>query len=312
MTQDLVRSEVCIFCGESNLEVLVPARTLPDEVAVLKCRECQLVFLESRNGDDELDPEETVYWDDEEQKQIYLQDKIQSLFVSEFEKRLVTLERYVPARGKLLDVGCGVGHFLATAAKRGWLVQGIDISQAARLAAKQAYGLDVSVGVLESTAFEPRSFDAVTLWDVIEHIRRPIENVKAANRLLRMGGVLAMKTPNEASLFKQLALALYRIWGDRAAFLLKYVYYVPHYYSYSKKSMSVLLNRCGFEVINYEVDETPPEFAAEKINVHYIKDSKRWLVIALLPLANFFGRLFKRSNKLVVYARKVREVNTNE
>ncbi len=309
MKEELVESEICVFCGTSNLKILIQAKALPDGVNVLKCRDCGLVFLESRSDVDELDPEETAYWDNEEQEKIYREDKIEEIFIREFESRLSTIEQYVHGTGKLLDVGCGVGHFLAASKKRGWTVQGLDISHAAQKAARQAYGLDVQVGTLENSALQTGSFDAVTLWDVIEHIRRPIENVRAANRLLRVGGILVMKTPNELSLFKQAVLAFYRLFGDRAAFLLKYLYYVPHYFSYSKRNMDILLDRCGFQAISYEADETPQEFAIEKINVHYKKDPKRSFVIALLPVASFLGRVFRRKNKMVVYARKVREVS---
>ena len=257
MTQGTDKSEICIFCSTSDLEVLIPKRALPDGVDVLKCRNCHLVFLESRADVDKLDQEETVYWDDEEQKKIYLGDKIQEIFVKEFENRLAAIERYIRSKGKLLDVGCGVGHFLATAKRRGWAVKGLDISHAAQAAARQAYGLEVEVGTLEDSSLPRGNFDAITLWDVIEHIRRPIENLKAANRLLQIGGILAMKTPNESSLFKQFALLCYRFFGERGGFLLKYVYYIPHYFSYSRKTLDVLLRKCGFEAIQYEIDKTP-------------------------------------------------------
>lgn len=308
MTQTVLQSDVCIFCETSALKTLIPNNVLPERLSVLKCPNCSLVFLESRTASGELDREEAVYWDDGDQKKIYLEDKIQDLFAAEFESRLKTLEQYGPSKGKLLDVGCGVGHFLAIAEKQGWQAQGLDISQAASQAAREVYGLDVQVGTLENSNLPPNSFNAITLWDVIEHIRRPIENVKAANRLLLRGGIIVLKTPNESGLFKQFVLMFYKIFGKRAAFLLKYVYYVPHYFSYSKQSMSVLLNRAGFEVIRYETGETPQEFAAEKIEVHYKKDPKHSKVIAFLPAARFFARLFKRGNKMIIYARKVREV----
>lgn len=308
MTLETMKKETCIFCGSRNLELLIPAEALPDKVGVFKCIHCELVFLESRTGENELDREETAYWDDEEQKKIYMREKVQEVFLKEFNGRLSAIEALRPQKGKLLDVGCGVGHFLATAKNRGWEVEGLDISQTASLAAKELYGLKVCVGTLEDPSLPKSYFGVVSLWDVIEHIRRPLHNVEAANKLLQMGGILAMKTPNEAGFFKQVVLALYRIFGKRAAFLLKYVYYVPHYFSYSKKSMTILLRLCGFEIIRYETDTTPQEFASEKIEAHYKKDPKRSQVIALLPIARFFSRLFKLGNKMIVYAKKVREI----
>jgi len=301
--------EACVVCGMADPSVLLPRRALPDAVGVLRCRGCGLVFLESRAGKEELDPEETAYWDGDDQKAIYLQDGIRQTFVQEFHRRLQAIERFQPCRGRLLDVGCGIGHFLDTARARGWTVKGLDISTAASQAAHEAYGLTVRVGTLESAPFVPAAFDVLTLWDVIEHIRRPVENLQAANRLLRMGGILAMKTPNEGSLFKWLARAMYRLFGERAAFLLKYVYYIPHYFSYSEQTMSRLLARGGFEVIAYEKDETPQDFASEKIQAHYAMDPRRVLVIRLLPAVRWVARLIGRPNKLVVYARKVNELN---
>lgn len=306
----------CLLCGNRDLEVLIPSRALlPDEVNVLRCRHCRLVFLTSPKGQDRLGPRESTYWDNEEQNKIYFEDKIKELFFEEFEKRLTDLERLISTPNRLLDVGCGVGHFLAVARKRGWSVQGLDISPQARRAATNIYGLDVQVGTLEDRLrmngklkLLKDSFDVVTLWDVLEHIRRPLDGLASANRLLRMGGILAIKTPNEESLFKQLALALYRTFGDPIAFLLKYVYYVPHYFSYSKKSIEILLNRSGFDIIRFEMDETPPEFAREKIKVHYKEDPKRSIVIAMLPITNLIGRLLNRSNKLIVYAKKTKNL----
>ncbi len=298
----------CIFCENSKVVTLIPADAIPCNVNVLKCASCGLVFLEARVTEEEFDPEEKVYWDSDEQKQIYLGEKIQHTFLKEFDRRLFRIESFLKKPGRVLDVGCGVGHFLVAARTHGWRPQGLDISKAASEAAHEAYGLEVSIGTLDQAAFPERTFDVITLWDVIEHVRKPIESLKAANRFLRPGGILAMKTPNEDSFFKWVARTCFRLFGKKGSFLLKYVYYVPHYFSYSKKTMTKLLEKTGFEVIRYEMDETPAEFATEKINVHYKRDPKRKLVIALLPLAQLIARTFGMSNKMVVYARKVKDV----
>lgn len=299
---------VCTLCRGSDLAALIPSDVLPDRAGVLKCRVCELVFLEPRALEGELDPEETVYWDDEEQKRIYLAEKVSRTFRREFEGRLISLSRFVRRSGKILDVGCGVGHFLSVARDFGWEVEGLDISEAASRAAREAYNLEVHIGTLKEIALPRGNYDVLSLWDVIEHIRRPVENLRAANSLLRPKGVLVMKTPDENSFFKQAVLFLYRLFGSKAAFLLKYVYYVPHYFSYSRKSMTNLLGLCGFEVLRFEKDETPQEFASEKIRVHYRKDPKRFWVIRLLPPARFLARILGRGNKMIVYARKVREI----
>ncbi|MBI1977730.1 MAG: class I SAM-dependent methyltransferase [Candidatus Omnitrophica bacterium] len=307
MTTQTIIAESCIFCRTSKLEILIPGKVLSSGVKVFKCSRCGLVFLESRGG--ELDPEETLYWDNEEQKKIYLQEGIRGVFVKEFEKRLNKIEALVGHKtGNLLDVGCGMGHFLEIARTRGWKAKGLDISEAASQAAKETYSLEVRVGTLENAPFESSEFDVITLWDVIEHIRRPIENMRAANRIIRKGGIVVLKTPDEESFFKQAGRTCYKLFGKRGSFLLNYVYYTPHYFSYTKRTIEMLLRRSGFELLEFEQDETPLEFAREKINVHYRKDPLHHLVNTLLPIAQSIARMFGRSNKMIVYARKVREV----
>jgi 2-polyprenyl-3-methyl-5-hydroxy-6-metoxy-1,4-benzoquinol methylase len=301
------QSDSCVFCNTSKIKVIIPSYALPCKVAVLKCSDCGLVFLESREEANQEDREERLYWQGE-QKQIYLQEQVQKAFEDEFAKRLAELRKYLPSNGSLLDVGCGVGHFLNKARDFGYFVKGLDISPVAAQAAKEKYNIEVDVGTLEQADYPHNHFDVVSLWDVIEHIRRPLENMKAINHFLKPGGILVMKTPNEDSFFKWVARFVFCVLGQKGTFLLKYVYYIPHYYSYSKTTMSLLLQKSGFEAVAYEFDETPAEFGAEKINVHYKKDSKRSLVIALLPAAQFLARLTKRQNKLVVYARKIRTI----
>ncbi len=297
--------KVCAFCGDPDLEMLISSKLLPEDgVNVFRCRKCDLVFLGAQDKVEQFESEESEYWKNEEQKKIYLEHNIQESFVKEFKARLDVLRKYFPEKGTLLDVGCGVGHFLAQAEKQGWQVKGLDISPSAKIAAKETYGLNVEVGSLSDAPFASASFDVITLWDVIEHIREPIENLRQAHRLLKEKGILVLKTPNERGLFKQSALMLSRIFGERASFLLKYVYYLPHYFSYSQKSLNHLLRRSGFEMIRFELDETPFKFAEEKINAHYQKDPKRAWVISAVPFVSRLGRILGKGNKMIVYARK--------
>lgn len=69
--------------------------------------------------------------------------------------------------------------------------------------------------------------------------------------------------------------------------------------------MNFLLRNAGFEMIRFELDETPYEFAEEKINIHYRNDPNRAFVISMIPIANWIGRLLRRGNKMIVYARKI-------
>ncbi len=103
-------------------------------------------------------------------------------------------------RGRLLDVGCGAGVFLATMQALGWEVSGVETDPAAAAVAREALGEDrVRVGELAELALPEAGFDAVTLSHVIEHLPDPLATLRECRRLLRPRGRLGLATPNAAS-----------------------------------------------------------------------------------------------------------------
>lgn len=97
--------------------------------------------------------------------------------------------------GSLLDVGCGEGAFLEAAGRAGFACTGTEVSAAAVRIAK-GRGLDVREGTLESSAFPDASFDAVTMWHVLEHLPDPFATLREVRRILKPGGRLLLAVPN--------------------------------------------------------------------------------------------------------------------
>lgn len=142
-------------------------------------------------------------------------------------------------RISLLDVGCSSGVFLAAARARGFDAQGVEpAARAARTA--QAAGFRVFCGTLEAAAFEPGSFDAITILEVIEHLRDPVSLLRECRRVLKPGGVLAIGTGNAGSLTVR---ALGTGWD-----YLHIARHGGHISFFNPRSMRLLAQRCGFEV----------------------------------------------------------------
>jgi SAM-dependent methyltransferase len=106
--------------------------------------------------------------------------------------------------GRLLDVGCGDGHFLDVARQRGWHVYGSEYGEGPRLRAR-ARGLDVRTAPFTATRDELASFDVITAFEVIEHMVDPRRELATMATLLRQGGALYLTTPNFDSLTRRLA-----------------------------------------------------------------------------------------------------------
>lgn len=92
-------------------------------------------------------------------------------------------------------MGCATGYCLRAARERGWEVLGVDISEFAAQYAASQYGLRVVAGRLQDLECPDGHFDAVTMWDLLEHVLDPTGELLQANRVLRPGGVLALSTP---------------------------------------------------------------------------------------------------------------------
>lgn len=140
--------------------------------------------------------------------------------------------------GRILDVGCGRGDFLALMKERGWEATGLELDRRVAAYAVKS-GLDLRVGNLEDVRFPDGHFDAVTLWHVFEHLREPGRVLNECRRILKPGGLLVVAVPNLESLQARLT--------GRHWFHLDLPY---HLYHYSLKSIKRLLEISGFEVVS--------------------------------------------------------------
>lgn len=98
----------------------------------------------------------------------------------------------------LLDLGCGTGDFLEIAKQNGWQITGIEPNPEARKIANTKTGHFV-FGNEHFSILEPHTFDVITLWHVLEHLKNPEEQVKQLKYLLKPNGRLVVAVPNYKS-----------------------------------------------------------------------------------------------------------------
>jgi SAM-dependent methyltransferase len=139
--------------------------------------------------------------------------------------------------GRVLDVGCGRGVLLQEFRRRGWEVQGTELSEQAASYARQTLKIPVEIGSLETLHFPANHFDAVTLWHVLEHVVNPRALLAEINRILKPDGVLLIAAPNFGSLEA-------RVSKDKW-FHLDVPRHVTHF---SQDTLENALNESGFDV----------------------------------------------------------------
>jgi 2-polyprenyl-3-methyl-5-hydroxy-6-metoxy-1,4-benzoquinol methylase len=148
------------------------------------------------------------------------------------------VEAHHPARGRLLDVGCATGLFVTVAQESGWIATGVEASHwAVERARQRCRDATFIQGLLERVELPPASFQVVTLWDVLEHVRSPAETLTRVRHWLAPEGRLFLNLPNAGSLT---ARGLGRHW----MLLLR-----EHLWYFDPATMARLLGQCGLELV---------------------------------------------------------------
>lgn len=214
----------CFCCGSSGStpfreRLTDPQNHVPLLFRLVRCQQCGLIYLNPRPKVEFAPccyPDNYANWE-QRQPANSGPDRWLPLRLRNLVRRLLALPyvltfgaevRDWPAwgQGRLLDVGCGNGDFLATMRQRGWPVSGCDIDSRAAQRARALLGeADIRCGDVESCHFPPESFDLITLWHVFEHLYEPKRTLQACYRLLAPNGLLVLAVPNveswEARLF---------------------------------------------------------------------------------------------------------------
>lgn len=207
MSGDRLECVACPLCGVDDPALWRWGRDRlhgqPGWFRLVRCRDCGFVYLNPRPRRDRL----LAFYPDDYVS--YRAPLAAEGPLRRWERRLGLARRCgaVARRqrpGRLLDVGCATGDFLLAMRERGWDCCGVEIQpHAARVARRQ--GLTVLTADVSELAFREGAFDAVTLWDVLEHLPAPREALARARALLRPGGLVAVTVPRldsvEARLF---------------------------------------------------------------------------------------------------------------
>jgi 2-polyprenyl-3-methyl-5-hydroxy-6-metoxy-1,4-benzoquinol methylase len=138
--------------------------------------------------------------------------------------------------GKILDIGAGTGAFLQVMQKSEWDVTGFEPDETARENAKKLYGLSLQPSE-ELFNLKAETFDAITLWHVLEHVHELHEYMDQLKKLLKLTGCLFIAIPNYACYDEK----IYKeFWAG---------YDVPrHLYHFSPTSITQLLLQHGLQL----------------------------------------------------------------
>jgi len=174
---------------------------------------------------------------------------------------------------KILDFGCGSGEFLAHAALFGARAYGIDASPARRAFAGRS-----EVSIVADLADLPEelrgSFDAVTLFEVLEHLDDPRAVLESLRPWVRQGGLLVLETPDAAHVSAIRTLDEYRL-----------IHPLDHINAFSPRTLGEIARLCGFRRVRRRLGYT----SAGPVQT-LKREARRLLQIAAKPTTRQYFR----------------------
>jgi 2-polyprenyl-3-methyl-5-hydroxy-6-metoxy-1,4-benzoquinol methylase len=263
----------CVLCHSPERSLLFRQ----GDWTVYRCNVCGLGFLDPRPDPDDLI---RLYQGD------YFQSHYDRGFKAdspEMQRRLsqethrIRFFRRCKRRGRLLDIGCGMGYFLLACRKKGYAVEGMDISADSAAYVRKELGIPVSVGTLDTVDYPAASFDIVTMWHFLEHAQDPVAYIEKARRWLKPDGILVVDVPNYEGTDAR------KMWDCWNGWSLPY-----HFYHFSPETLEKLLAKQGFRTIRRK------DYLSE-----YVKERLDRTLI-LKPVARLVARLYSGHSVAVV------------
>lgn len=242
-----------------------------------------------------------------EEEAAYIETQLQAN-AQKFQHQVDVFRKHLSVQNaRVLDIGCGGGLFLSLLKQQGAQVLGVELSDSRAQYASLKHGLEIHKQPIESDFWQKgyaSYFDAVTLWDVIEHVNYPGQTLQSAVNVLKPGGVLLIDTPCRDSFYHQAGELTYRLSGGKFPTFLNAMYsshLFGHKQIFSTQEMKDLFRSAGLNVVELQKFHElsfPYDFYLRKLL------RSELLVKLLLPLVQAFFRVFKIRNKMLVVGKK--------
>lgn len=264
---ELVEQVPCPVCDSTVYEPLFTKQGFD----FVRCTNCTLVYVNPRL----LESATLAYYGDASDQQsmvdwlnVLANPANQAWQVPYFQEAVDILAKSIPANGKILDIGCSIGLFMEVAHKSGFECVGLEPEPASREYAL-AQGLDVRPDLFNDAGFPPASFDAITLFGVLEHLSKPKDMLADIMNVLKPGGVVMVIVPNVYSFANGTLHALARTFTGR-----------NHLSYFSWDTLSHLFTKSGYEIVHLD---TPLAGLDAVLNYWQFRDPHAGLSLDFLP-----------------------------
>lgn len=246
-------TDTCVICNCNQLNLLLekrPSANLGLDVSykIVQCPDCLSAFVSNPPRPEELGAVYDKHFFSTSQQDApvnssgeFTDAALEQPIIKNSLERVKAIRRLIPS-GKLADIGCGKGFFLKAASKL-FDVTGFELSPDAAEFGRSSLGLDIRCGDFEQASLSGEKFDIITLWDVLASLYDPREGLERVSTMLKDNGYLIMTVPDIDS-------RSFKISKKGWPLLIPPI----NLWYFSKKSIEKLLNKHGFELVDWRYD----------------------------------------------------------
>lgn len=189
----------CPWCGSDKSQIhlwLKDEFLTHEDFQIYECKSCGLLYTEPRPDKTEIGKyyQSETYYSHKENKKGFIPKIYETVKRVNLKRKYKLATKEMP-KGKVLDIGCGVGDFLQIMETQGWDTMGIEPSEEAKAIATKRLNNKV-LNPEEIDQLKDQSFDLITMWHVLEHVDNLKEEIQHIERLLKSKGRLVLALPN--------------------------------------------------------------------------------------------------------------------
>lgn len=225
---DIFDEAICCVCNNSDPKEF-KVKYKKDNYSVCECNKCSFVFIPPYFR-------KQISYENYKDENVAIAVRNGNNFVKieRHKLRYNLIKKYKP-NGSLFDLGAGWGHFMLTGQQLGYDVYGIEISEQPYLYSKNDLKLPVDhIDFFEMK--EDKTFDIITMWDVLEHIDKADPFIEKCARINAKNGYIVIQVPQIDSYFAKKYKDEWKMMS------------LDHVNYFGKKTITQLLNKHGYEV----------------------------------------------------------------
>lgn len=283
---DHVHYNQCPVCHSSSVNSLLTVKdhsVSGESFEVWQCAVCSLRFTQNVPDESSIGPyyQSADYISHTNTSEGLINRMYQRVRKFTLEQKANMVIKRTTEQGNVLDIGAGIGAFLHAMKEKGWKVTGLEPDQGARERAAQLFGIELQdVSVLHQ--LEQESFDAITLWHVLEHVHQLHPYIEQLKKLLRPGGKILIAVPN----YQSLDSSIYGVYWA--------AYDVPrHLYHFSPLAMQTLMEQHGLKILEKK-RMWFDSFYISLLSSKYKNGKSKWIGAGISGLRSNLKALFNK------------------